>query len=301
MNDTAPIHPALDAGHQLRLARERAGLPIETLAAVLKVPVQRLQALEAGAYDALPDATFTRALALSVCRALKLDPAPILAALPSTAAPRLVPVSGDLAAPMPREEQPLAFADPGNHARRLPWLLALLLLVAAVLAWWWLPQRSPEGLGLTASPSADQPAPPAAPQVASAPPPAAEASPTAPPASPAPQPTPPAGPAVEPTTPAPNVAPPSAASSATTAAAPAADALLTVRVAATSWVQVVGASGRVLLQRNVQPGEVVSLPADDAPLAVTVGRADATQVSVRGQPFDLMPVTRNNVARFEVR
>ncbi|TSE24939.1 helix-turn-helix domain-containing protein [Tepidimonas aquatica] len=297
MNEAAPNHPAPDAGVQLRLARERAGLPIETLAATLKVPVQRLQALEAGAYDALPDATFTRALALSVCRALKLDPAPILAALPSTAAPRLVPVSGDLATPMPREDQPLAFADPGAHTRRLPWLLALLLLGVAALAWWWLPQRPHEDERSTAASPAAAPAEPGPPPGATAAPAVAEASATAAPSSPS---TPAAAPAAEPPVP----AHATASGAAPSAAAPtpvATNALLTVRVVATSWVQVVGASGRVLLQRNVQPGEVVSLSADDAPLAVTVGRADATQVSVRGQPFDLMPVTRNNVARFEVR
>ncbi|MFX8137483.1 helix-turn-helix domain-containing protein, partial [Acinetobacter baumannii] len=38
--------------------------------------------LEADRFDDLPDATFTRALATAVCRALKVDPAPVLALLP---------------------------------------------------------------------------------------------------------------------------------------------------------------------------------------------------------------------------
>jgi cytoskeleton protein RodZ len=37
------------------------------------------------------------------------------------------------------------------------------------------------------------------------------------------------------------------------------------------------------------------------PLAVVIGRADATEVVVKGKPFDLVPVTRENVARFEVK
>ena len=69
---------------------------------------------------------------------------------------------------------------------------------------------------------------------------------------------------------------------------------------APSWIQVIGASGRVWLQRSLQPGEDVRFD-EDLPLAVTVGRADATEVVVRGQPFDLGPMTRNNVARFEIR
>jgi len=34
---------------------------------------------------------------------------------------------------------------------------------------------------------------------------------------------------------------------------------------------------------------------------VVIGKADATEVFVRGKPFDLAPVTRENVARFEVK
>ncbi|MGQ2981241.1 MAG: RodZ domain-containing protein [Polaromonas sp.] len=37
------------------------------------------------------------------------------------------------------------------------------------------------------------------------------------------------------------------------------------------------------------------------PLAAVVGRVDATQVQVRGRPFDLGPVSKDNVARFEVK
>jgi len=33
---------------------------------------------------------------------------------------------------------------------------------------------------------------------------------------------------------------------------------------------------------------------------VVVGRADAVQVTVRGQSLDVMPYARNSVARFEV-
>ncbi len=47
---------------------------IAALAASLKVPVNKLEALEAGRYDELPDLTFARALASSACRQLKVDP-----------------------------------------------------------------------------------------------------------------------------------------------------------------------------------------------------------------------------------
>ena len=68
----------------------------------------------------------------------------------------------------------------------------------------------------------------------------------------------------------------------------------------TAWVQVTGASGQVLLQRSLQPGESVVFN-DDLPLQLVIGRADAVRVSVRGAPTDLNTVSRNNVARLQVR
>ncbi|HPH15047.1 MAG TPA: helix-turn-helix transcriptional regulator, partial [Burkholderiaceae bacterium] len=78
-----PINPGLprhevSAGALLRQAREAAGLHIAALAVSLKVPVKKLEALESDRLDLLPDAVFARALASSMCRALKIDAAPIL-------------------------------------------------------------------------------------------------------------------------------------------------------------------------------------------------------------------------------
>jgi cytoskeleton protein RodZ len=68
MSET-PLEPAstpvpLSAGALLRQARERSGLHIGALSVSLKVPVQRLEALEADRYDLLPGPVFIRALAL---------------------------------------------------------------------------------------------------------------------------------------------------------------------------------------------------------------------------------------------
>ena len=76
---------AVRAGALLRAAREAAGVHIATLAGTLKVPLDKLQALENGDLAALPDMVFARALASSVCRSLKIDPAPVLALLPRVA------------------------------------------------------------------------------------------------------------------------------------------------------------------------------------------------------------------------
>jgi cytoskeleton protein RodZ len=58
---------APSAGRLLREARERQGLHIAVLAASIKVTSKKLELLEADCFDALPDATFTRALAQTVC------------------------------------------------------------------------------------------------------------------------------------------------------------------------------------------------------------------------------------------
>jgi len=276
----APDH----AGALLRQARERAGLHVATLAATLKVPVKRLEALEQGRYDALPDATYVRALALSVCRVLKQDAAPVLAALPSVKAPELSPPTGSIGTALPREPATPGFGGGESSGRRTPLWIALVLIVLAGVLWYALPATEPAP-GIVAAPVVETP--PTPPSVEPAPV-------VAPHEPPAPAET---APATVPTVPAAESSTP-ATPSAETAARP--DAALRLQVQATTWVQVVGASGRVWLQRSLQPGELVTFE-EDLPLAVTVGRADATAVTVRGQALDLAPLARNNVARFEVR
>ena len=88
MSSPAPrVGPVAEpsAGRLLREARERQGLHIAALAASIKVTPKKLELLEADRFDALPDATFTRALAQTVCRALKIDSAPVLRLLPPPA------------------------------------------------------------------------------------------------------------------------------------------------------------------------------------------------------------------------
>ena len=55
-----------------------------------------------------------------------------------------------------------------------------------------------------------------------------------------------------------------------------------------------------MLERNLAADESASVNVP-GPLTVVIGRADATEVFVRGKPFDLAGVSRENVARFEVK
>lgn len=292
------------AGTLLREAREAAGLHVDTLAANLKVPVRKLEALEEDRYDLLPDAVFVRALASSVCRSLKVDPQPVLQRLPQGNQPRL-PQEGDgLGAPF---RAPSDGPGPGvmqNVSRPVVLIVLALLLAAVVLIF--LPTRHDAGPATgqpdTARPAAAPRAEPAA-QVAETP----ATVPEAPPGAATPSPTPPA-----PTAPAaPVAAPMAAAPTAVPAPAPAADApaaeappaatgIVVFRTRGPSWIEVIDARGTTQLRRLMGPGE--SAGAGGAlPLEVTVGDAAQTEVFVRGKPYDLARSARDNVARFEVK
>jgi cytoskeleton protein RodZ len=73
-----------------------------------------------------------------------------------------------------------------------------------------------------------------------------------------------------------------------------------LRTTAESGVEVRDAAGGVLLSRMLLQGEAVGL--DGAlPMKLKIGNADGTQVSFRGQPVELQPYTRDNIARLELK
>ena len=69
-------------------------------AAIPIVPVERLKALEEDRWDALPDLVFARALAQSVCRQLKIEPGPVLSAMPDPDPMRSVRVTAATSQPL---------------------------------------------------------------------------------------------------------------------------------------------------------------------------------------------------------
>ncbi len=279
----------LSGGAMLRRAREAVGLHIGALAVSLKVPVKKLEALEADRFDLLPDTVFVRALASSVCRTLKIDPGPILERLPHTTVPRLKTDASGINVP---------FHASGGGSGMLFWDqlskpvgLAVLALLVGVLALVFFPfaergvlvtapksdatiVTSPPVELLLAVPSPDL----AASGSVSAPTPLAV----------------PAGSA-------------EALSAVAGAAMPvmvpgsgATTGLIIIKAHGTSWVEIVDASGVVQVRKTMVDGEIVGA-SGAVPLSVVVGRADTTEVHVRGAPFDLAPVVKDNVARFEVK
>jgi cytoskeleton protein RodZ len=288
-----PPEAVLTNGHLLLVeARQAAGMPLDALSLALKVPVKRLESLEAGRYDELPDMTFARALAMSVCRYLHIDAREVLERMPLAHADHLGPkgvVGGDT---MYTTGEGLALS-PVSVLRRPPVLVALALVLAAAL--------------LYSLPEATDPAPvDAAPAAEPATVPASEV-----PAAPLPAPTAvtesSAEPAVVPVAPSPSVpvaAPPAPATlpiePAAAPVAPNRSVVLRVTAQNETWLQVIRPDGTVLMDRLIQTGDVVDM-GTAPPYTLVLGRASAAQVFVRGQAIPLAPHTRGDVARYEVK
>lgn len=306
--DPAAATQEQTAGAMLRDAREAAGLHVAALAAAMKVPVAKLDALENDRLDLLPDAVFARALASSICRTLKIDPAPVLARLPRTGKPRLVQDTDGINAPFrsPRDGGASRWKE---HLTRPVSLTVGVLLVGAVVVLL-LPRPADEAPAVDSASSVDAAA--AAPTLptaqgageavapaadfapAKAPPDVMTASVALPPAPTAAAP----GPVASPAASAPEAVLAATASAPTVAAA--ASGVIVFRASADSWIEVRDAKGAVPVRKLLAAGETAGA-SGAMPLQVIVGNAGATAVQVRGKPFDLGAITRDNVARFEVK
>lgn len=304
---TAAAADAAVAGALLKQAREQAGMSLETLASRVKVLPHKLAALEEGRFDELPDLTFARALAKTICRHFNIDPVPVLAGFPATAA---------AASATALNRQTLRTPLDANRGLRIHGsgrsgfsvgapTFALAAVAVAVALWWWLPASPPGGTGTDAAnsnqPHATVEVVPTLNQTAETVAPAAVASlPVPSPAvAPAPSVTTPVVPAAPLAPPGAAVVPAATPGAAPAAVAPASTDVLRLQARQTTWVEVRG-GGRTLLQRTLQAGESVSFNTG-APFGVVVGRADAIEVQLRGQAFDITPYKRNNVARFSVQ
>lgn len=325
--DTSSASPSAPFS-SLRQARLDRGLTLEGMASMIKVTPAKLDALESGRYQDLPDAAFTRALAMAVCRVLRIDPAPVLAGLPAA---QPISLAASAAKPVPFDASRasnlklnLDMAHPGIRwsAILVPrYLVPLGVLLAAALLYvfpsdvdWsaWLPKRDAapviaeqgghaESVALGASQMVAEEVVPSTQVVASA------------------------ASAVDPSASQPDAAQAVAATGQSDASTPVAIAdaasapmpVLTVERTrqpgsmrsgsalvmvsfADSWVEVRNAKGERLLSRTVSSGETIGIDGEP-PLYVKIGNASGMQVSYLGHAIGLDPYTRNNVARLELK
>lgn len=298
------VHSGKSPGRLLKLARETAGMHIGTLAVTLKVPVKKLEALESDRWDLLPDAVFARALAASVCRTLKVDPAEVLEHLPATK-PRLMPNDNSVNTPFHGEPGAGARSTVASHLSRPVGLAVLALMLGALgLIFWPVNQPTMVDSGADSSRAATSGG------ISTVVPSVSEVMP--PPNQPAPSAV-----AVDSgsmdSTAAPSSSPSIALEPSRSPVLPVEttgnkpelkvgepETIVMFKATGSSWIQVTDAKGTVVLKRLLGAGES-AMATGQLPLAVLVGRVDATTVEIRGKPFDLASVARDNVARFEVK
>lgn len=304
------VSAALSAGEMLRQAREASGLHIAALAVSLKVPVKKLEALEADQLHALHDTVFVRALAASVCRTLRIEPAPVLALLPQGGAPTL---RQEMGINTPFQPQGSALGLNLRQLVRRPVVMAVLVLLLAAAVVGFLPELqkgadwlgglqragdpvaprsvAPTSVTIAPAPSADAPTPDNSQQAPSQTPGVLENA----------LPRSGSGEVLAPTSiEAAAVLAPANVIGLTTDASSMASAMLVFKARAPSWIEVADARGQVVLRRTLVAGESAAT-SGTPPLQAVVGRADAVDVVVRGKPFDLSVVSRDGVARFEVK
>lgn len=310
------------AGALLKQAREASGLHIAALAVLLKVPVKKLEALESDRFDLLPDAVFVRGLTSSVCRTLKVDSSTILARLPRNDAPKFTYQGTGINEPF---RSPGDGPGPSIWARvSRPSVFSGVFLLVGALVLIFLPniktglpdigsklpelkakntttEKATAAVTLAESPPATLPSSSAAvlapgsvqvPTSNTAKAGAAVA----------------AGGAVSAAAPGqlPALASTalnantSSAASVVTGNAQVANDIVLFTAKTESWVEATDAKGQVVLRRILAAGEVVGA-SGALPLKVIVGRANATQVEIRGKAFDVTAIAKDNVARFEVK
>ena len=315
------------AGAILRKAREDAHVQLPTMAATLKVPEHKLEALEADNYDAFPDHVFMRALAMGMCRSLQIESEPVLALLPRTQLRSLASTGPGINEAVKERGRFKAAGTPldsgGGVSRKV--IAGVLILLAAAAAVYFVPLHQGQGSdGAAGSPTA---APAAQPETSTVVESGGAVSLGQAPASGAANPVPdtetaaPAVPAAGVATPAgtetgsaavatpaaPAAAPVVPAATSTTAPAtstPASAAitgapLVEFKAQGQSWIKVKDSTGKVVMEKTLSKDQSVTAEGS-LPLSVTVGNAKGTQVLVRGEPLDIS-TTRDNVARFEVK
>ena len=296
-SDDAVMQPS--SGQLLRQAREQQQMTVQTLAAMLKVPVHKLQALEEDRWDALTDAVFTRSLALSVCRILNIPSEPVLAGLPKLEGSKLSANPEGINAPF-KDKTLRSLMSPSHDSssgNAFKIVAALLIAVAGSAGLYFLPQwQSEEQETVEAAPASVEPELMFAPQAPGVVVSVQETTVAEQPAAAAQEP-----------------APAPAETEAAAAAVPSADAAqpaeaqagagprLRFAASGDSWVQVRDAQDKVVMENMMKAGDVLDQAAPSRPLKVVVGNAGATTLEVDGAALNLQESARNNVARFEVK
>lgn len=326
-------------GESLRQARESRGWSVAEVAGQLNLTPQRLNQLEAGAFDKLPGTTFARGYIRAYAKLLELDQNRLVLDFDQFTG---TDASGSSVHSLGRIEEPARYSQ--SILRLVSFLLLLALIGAGFL--WWQEQGSPApelaGLGLEqvevdgadgttqvhslAEPEdqavvAAQGGEPSSPLLlpvepreavdgaaasavgqAAVEPAASEPDAVVPAPSesvPAPEPAPAPS---EPSSPASVVQAPAAVEPAAPAAPvtlAAGQGVLSVQFSADCWTQVTDADGKVLVSALKRSGERIELTGK-VPMELRLGFARGAQVSYNGEAVDVSPFITGETARLKL-
>lgn len=293
-------------GRALARAREAQGIPAAEMAGRLRLHPRQLDAIENQRLDELPSAPFVRGYVRSYAKELKIDPAPLLAALGAS-----LPAPATLVLAPPAGRAMMEVRRGGvERASRLLVIggSVIALLILAIVGW---AATTRVRSAVVSAPSASV-AIASAPAVAAADPASAGAPGAGSPSSVAS----PGEPAIAVPGAAAGQAPAiaiSAAGSVAPVAAEPAAALPPVVVGTAppavnglrlqvsgnpSWIEVTDADGRVVFVGTLSSGAEQVLANLKSPLRLTIGNASTVTVTYRGKLVDLQPHIRaNDLAR----
>lgn len=324
--DGAAHAVAREIGASLASGRAAQGLSVEDVSARLKVPAQKIEAVEAGNIEALPDLTFAKGLMRAYARMLHIDVDALLARFHAQASgpPPEVAIrrQGSLNASFDERRRFKAAGTQGSSGGRWVWLAIVAAVVCAGALFgvdhikqWMEARQQPaaEAAGAAAEAVAvdsdNGTVTAVLPQVAGAaegtmPGEASGAAASSALATPLVTPLAP----LESASPAPAAAADASAAVAQPAAAASAPAVaaaatatgggeLSLRFSAETWYEVRDRNGKVVMGGTAKAGEEVS-GGGAAPYKVVIGNVKGVAAMTRnGAPVDLQAANRNNVAR----
>ena len=283
MSEAVPVAEHVSPGQALAAARAALKLSVADVSQQIKYGVRQIAAIEADDYAKLPGTTFVRGMIRSYAKLVQIDAEPLLADLGRRDIPG--PVTVDL-----RTSGQEPFLEGGEKSNRVYVGLSVAALVAvAVVAyqWWTNPLDTGEVVKITpkaakseASVSAAAPVPVDAPQrSADAPAPASVPEPEG-----------------KGETRAAEQRAPAAVPAGAARASVSGRKRLELEFEQQSWVEIKQANGKILLSQLNQAGTsqlIEGMP----PFEVVIGNAAKVRLKYDGEPVDLRPHFKIDVAR----
>ena len=245
-------------GATLRLEREKRGISIDEVAAQLKLSARQIKALENEQFDTLPGSIFIRGFVRNYARLLQIDPEPLLSQITPT------PQTSNLRPTPPSIAELPGEADQPSH-RKHRWLipLVLVIMIGTIIVL----ERGWFKLDFFTQPSEQTST--AAASVSLTPSVSVLADPSA-------------------------TNEPSNEQSKSLAAT---EKSLQIIFIERSWIEVRDRKGSKLISQTNSAGSQETI-SGEPPLSIAIGNAPGVILHFAGQPVDLAPYKRQNVARF---